>query len=300
MSPRLAIFASLTLAILGPAAACNVATSVSASDVMVPHPVGVDGGDAGASSSDAGGELQNAAPTLEGSPLCNTPLTGGSCYPDDPTTAKACGVAPDGGTYSASGGYDNAALSCRVVATTPDATGTAQAPACAPAGNAGEGSWCKSSNECQAGFDCVGSGTCQHYCCSGNAECGPELPVAVADEFCDIQATTQATGVEIPVCMPIHPVGGCQLLDANACAETETCSVVRDDGSTSCVAIGGAKAGQLCEKDHCAASLVCLGTVGARTCYQLCETSTARECSTTQQCKGGLPLFPDPTIGVCQ
>jgi len=299
MSPRVTILATLALAVLGPAMACNVTSSTATEDFTVPHPQPVDGGDAGGSSSDAAVEAQTLAPTLQGSPLCNAPLTG-SCYPDDPTTAMACGLAPDGGAFNAAAGYDNAALACRVVATAPDATGAAQAPACSPAGNAGDGSWCKSSNECQAGFDCVGAGTCQHYCCSGNTECGPELPVAVANEFCDIQATTQTTGVEIPVCMPIHPPGGCQLLDADACPTTETCSVVRDDGSTSCVAIGGAEAGQPCDKDHCAASLVCLGTLGSRTCYQLCETQTGSQCSTAQQCKGGLPLFPDPTIGICQ
>jgi len=231
MSPRITILATLALAVLGPAAACNVATPLGGEDHTVPHPVGVDGGDAAATTSDAGIEAQTLAPILQGSPLCNAPLTG-SCYPDDPTTAMACGLAPDGGAFNAAAGYNNAALACRVIATPPDATGTAQAPACAPAGNAGDGSWCKSSNECQAGFECVGSGTCQHYCCSGNTECGPELPVAAADAFCDIQATTQATGVEVPVCMPIHPAGGCQLLDPKACPATETCSVVRDDGST--------------------------------------------------------------------
>jgi hypothetical protein len=299
MSPRVTLFTALALAVLAPAAACNVAPTAAPEDLTVPHPLGVDGGDAGGSASDAGVEAQTLAPELQGSPLCNAPLTG-SCYPDDPTTAMACGLAPDGGAFNAAAGYDNAPLACRVVATPPDATGAAQAPACAPAGNAGDGSWCKSSSECQAGFDCVGSGTCQHYCCSGNSECGPEQPVAVADQFCDIQALTQATGVEIPVCMPIHPAGGCQLLDADACPTTETCSVVRDDGSTSCVAIGGAQAGQPCDKEHCAASLVCLGTPGTRSCYHLCETATATQCSGSQQCKGGLPLFPDPTIGICQ
>jgi hypothetical protein len=299
MSPRILLFAALAVTVLGPVAACNVAQPAGAEDFTVPHPVGVDGGDAGAVFADSGPEAQTIAPTLQGSPLCNAPLTG-SCYPDDPSTAMACGLAPDGGAYNAAAGYDNVALACRVVATTPDAMGNAQAPACAPAGNAGDGSWCKTSNECQAGFDCVGAGTCQHYCCSGNTECGPELPVAIANEFCDIQATTQATGVEIPVCMPIHPAGGCKLLGPSACASTETCSVVRDDGSTSCVSVGGAKAGQACDKDHCASSLVCLGTLGQRTCYQLCETSTSTQCSATQQCKGGLPLFPDPTIGICQ
>ncbi|HEX3345487.1 MAG TPA: hypothetical protein VHS09_12975, partial [Polyangiaceae bacterium] len=242
MSPRVSFCAVLALAVLGPVAACNVATPSNGEDLVLPHPVGVDGGDAGPMTVDAGLEAQTIAPALQGSPLCNAPLTG-SCYPDEPTTSKACGLAPDGGAYNATAGTDNAALACRVMATPPDPTGAAQAPSCEPAGTAGDGSWCKSSSECQAGFDCVGSGTCQHYCCSGNTECGPELPVSPADEFCDIQATTQATGVEIPVCMPIHPAGGCKLLAPDVCASTETCSVVRDDGSTSCVAIGGAKAG---------------------------------------------------------
>ncbi|MGD0527966.1 MAG: hypothetical protein ABSE49_22725 [Polyangiaceae bacterium] len=300
MIPRVTVCAAIALLVLGPAAACNVTSATSSEDLPAPHPVGVDGGDAAAAAlADAGPADQAQAPATQGSPLCNAPLTG-SCYPDDLSTAKACGLAPDGGAYNASAGYDNVTLACRVVATPPDANGVAQAPACEPAGTAGDGSWCKSSDECQAGFDCVGSGTCQHYCCSGNTECGPELPQAVADEFCDIQPTTQATGIEIPVCMPIHPPGGCQLLDPSACSTTETCSVVRDDGSTSCVGIGGAKAGQPCDKEHCAASLACLGAVGSRTCYQLCDTSTAQQCSTTQQCKGGLPLFPDPTIGICQ
>ena len=229
---------------------------------------------------------------MHGSPLCNAALTGG-CYPDQATTAKACGEAPDGGAYNAAAGYDDAPLACRVVAATPDANGNAQAPTCTPAGNAGDGSWCKSSDECQAAFDCVGAGTCQRYCCSGNAAC-------TADQFCDIQPKTQATGVEVPVCMPIHPMYGCTLLGPAACPATETCAVVRDDGTTSCVAIGGAKAHQPCEKDHCAAGLVCLGTPGSRQCFQLCETSTAQECSATQECKGGLPLFPDATVGICQ
>jgi hypothetical protein len=122
----------------------------------------------------------------------------------------------------------------------------------------------------------------------------------VADQFCDIQPTTQASGVEVPVCMPIHPASGCTLLDPTACPATETCAVVRDDGSTSCVAIGGAKAKEQCDTQHCAANLVCLGTPGSRTCFQLCLTATAEGCSANQQCQGGLPLFPDPTYGICQ
>ena len=249
----------------------------------------LDGGDAAEAEADAVSEPVPAS-VLQGSPLCNAAAT--SCYPDHPTTAKACEEAPDGGTYSSVGGYDNAALACRVVAAPPNATSAGQSPTCAPAGSAGDGSWCKSSSECQPAFDCVGAGTCQHYCCSGNAEC-------VADEFCDIQPTAHSYSVEIPVCMPIHPAAGCKLLDPTACGVAETCAVVRDDGATSCVAIGGVMAGQECDKEHCAAGLVCLGTPASRTCFQLCATTSAEGCLPGQTCQGGLPLFPDPAIGIC-
>jgi hypothetical protein len=287
------------LALVVPAlavAACSNVSADSATGSILYHGPGPspDAGDAApmlTANSDAG-----AAPASQGSPLCNAPLTGSVCYPDNPTTAKACGEAPDGGAYNATAGYDNETLACRVVATSPDANGATQGPRCAVAGTAGDGSWCKSSDECQAAYDCVGAGTCQRYCCSGNSEC-------LADEFCDIQPTTQATAIQIPVCMPIHPAPPappCQLLDPTSCPATFTCAVVRDDGTTSCVAVGDAKAQEECDTQHCQAGLVCLGAPGSRVCYQLCSTETAQQCSGTQQCNGGLPLFPDPGVGICQ
>jgi hypothetical protein len=77
---------------------------------------------------------------------------------------------------------------------------------------------------------------------------------------------------------------------------------VRENGATSCVAIGAQKEGEACDTAHCAANLVCLGTPGERTCFQLCHILTGAECSASQQqtCKGGLPLFQDNSIGICQ
>jgi hypothetical protein len=295
MSPRATILAALAATSALAPAGCNASALATPGSSTVPNVALPDGGDAGDAeiAADAGGEALPAE-VLQGSPLCNA--VPASCYPDHPTTAKACGEAPDGGPYSPTGGYDNAALACRVVATTLDATAASQSPTCAPAGPAGDGSWCKSASECQPAFDCVGSGTCQQYCCSGNAEC-------VADQFCDIQPTAHAPSVEVPVCMPIHPSTGCKLLDLTACPATETCAVVREDGATSCVAIGTATVGEECDTEHCALGLVCLGTPGSRTCFPLCTTSTTApggiQCPETEQCKGGLPLFPDPTVGIC-
>jgi hypothetical protein len=252
---------------------------------------GGEGGAAGPSGAADGGSDVALAPGVPGSPLCN--VLPNACNPDDTVTAKACGLAPDGGPYNSQAGYGDALLACRMQ---PAPSGDVD-PGCAPAGSAGDGSWCKSSAECAPTYDCVGAGTCQRYCCRGDIEC-------LADEFCDIQSTAADSTVKIPVCMPLHPATGCQLLDPTACPTTETCAVVRENGTTSCVAVGGALAGDECETDHCAAGLVCLGTPGSRRCYQLCHTAntaaSGSECSPTQQCKGGLPLFPDPTVGICQ
>jgi hypothetical protein len=287
MSPRARRLAAIVLAAAGLAvAACDASAITPSGSSTVANVSARDGGDAGELAVDAASEILPAA-VLQGSPLCNAVPT--SCYPDHPTTAKACGEAPDGGPYSPTGGYDNVVFACRVIATPQAAS---QNPSCAPAGPAGDGSWCKSGSECQPAFDCVGSGTCQQYCCSGNDEC-------VADQFCDIQPTVASPSAEVPVCMPIHPAGGCKLLDATACPAAKTCAVVRDDGATSCVSIGAATVGGECDTDHCAAGLVCLGTSGSRTCFLLCSTSTAAGCPAGQECRGGLPLFPDPTVGIC-
>jgi hypothetical protein len=292
MSPRplllaLAGIASPALAVAG----CDyyVAAANQESVSTVENLAPLDGGDAGDAAT-ASGDAAPQGPTT-GSPLCGATTAASAaaatCDPDTPTTMKACGV-PD-----AQG--DDSTLACRIVPAAGANTSSGMVQAvCAPAGTGGDGTWCKTSAECAATYDCVGPGTCQHYCCGGNMEC-------VASEFCDIQPTTQTTGLQIPVCMPIQPAAGCDLLgETSECPDMQTCSVVRENGATSCVAVGAQKAGEACDSAHCAAGLVCLGTPGSRSCYQLCHTAMPAECSTSQTCKGGLPLFPDLSIGICQ
>lgn len=290
-SPLLLLgFAAVALA----AAGCDVRGS-AANDFSQPtvnNLADVDGGDAAGVVEEAG-TVAVPGDAGQGNPLCNAAVVGG-CYPDDPSTAKACSIAPDGGTYNASAGYADAGVACRVsIPPGSTATDATPVPACAPAGTAGDGAWCKTSAECAAAYDCVGAGTCQKYCCSGNTECD-------SADFCDIQPTAQASTVDIPVCMPIHPPGGCTLLDTDACTGTETCSVVRENGQTSCVPVGSAAVHDPCDETHCAAGLVCLGAVGQRECYQLCHTASQTDCTAPQTCKGGLPFFPDPATGICQ
>jgi hypothetical protein len=246
---------------------------------------------------DGAPEAGGPAQAVHGSPLCNAQTN--TCFPDVPATPQECRLAPDAGLFDASSGYMSPFLACRVLPATSSALSSAVQPYCVSGGSAADGSWCKSSVECAPTYDCVGagpSGTCQRYCCAGNLECDP-------GDFCDI-ATTIASAIKIPVCMPIHPSSGCDLLDGTSCPPNQTCAVVRENsGSTSCVAIGQAQTNEECDTDHCAAGLVCLGTPGQRKCYELCNiggSDGGSGCQGSLACKGGLPLFPDPSVGICQ
>jgi hypothetical protein len=262
----------------------------------------VDGGDASPppSPEDDGGPDVLVAPIQQNNVLCVVTTT---CDPDSPETASSCHVAPDGGAYDPSAGYGSATLACRVQpAASVASNGLGLPTACSVAGPGTAGDACKMATDCAAGFDCVGMGTCRHYCCAGNGQCG-------GDEFCDIQPLAAATTTKVPVCMPIEPVGGCSPASAvppsgaagamPSCPQGQSCAIVREDGATGCVEIGDKAAGEPCDTDHCAAGLVCLGALNARLCYALCKTS-ASACPSPETCQGGLPLFQDPTVGVCR
>ena len=276
---------------LGTAAACGSAS------------MGADGfGDgaysgSGGNASDAGGATQ-FAPTGEdagtggsatfGNILCNG--AAGKCLPDgvDGTTSQ-CGAPmtyPDSGT--ANGDADAATLSCHVVAIADDG-GYEVAPTCTAAGTGQNGASCSASSDCASGFECVGHpGTCRKYCC--DSDCKDAT-------FCDIQTETADSRVKVPVC---EPVKSCTLLSStNQCSVDETCTVVDENGTTSCVATGPALVGQSCDTVHCAADLVCLGDLNARKCYQLCNTSAA-DCPSGLTCMSSAPLFREADVGVCQ
>jgi hypothetical protein len=241
--------------------------------------------------SGASPDVQQApsARTYWGNPLCNASHAS-QCYPDelpeDPTTAQACQEAPDGGPFYPEAGYGDAGLACHVTG----AAGAAQ-PACAPAGRGVDGDSCSQSSDCAAGFERIEGGVCRHYCCSGNQMC-PQ------DHFCDIEPVVGRTGLSVPVCVQIQP---CTLLeprtDTTRCTPVETCGIARpENGTTSCVEFGTAKVGEACDVEHCATGLVCLNS----RCYVLCLRATPIQCTASQWCKGGLPLFPDVRVGVCE
>lgn len=219
-------------------------------------------------------------PVLRGNLLCRAPVAG--CYPDD--VINACDPALDGGTSGADANGEFAA-GCHVA---PDATSV-----CLPGGGGMKNSSCAGPSDCAAGHECVGAGSCHRYCCSGDSECA-------LNEFCDIQPMVQSPQTLVPVCMTKLP---CTLLDSDACQpnqQNQQCGVVREDGSTSCLAVGTAMESAPCEDDHCGRGLVCLGAQGARHCAKLCYKGIFGQCKKEQNCLGALPLFLNPTVGVCQ
>ncbi|HEY4016769.1 MAG TPA: hypothetical protein VGM06_25715 [Polyangiaceae bacterium] len=291
MSQRVVLLAFLGVALSWMCAlGCTSAVADAAAGIDTVIATTDAGSDDAANVADTGSK-GSAPSTISGSPLCNA-TTWMGCYPDDPHVSrdKDCGQAPS--SPDASPTPDSTStVACHVP---PSSGGDLAAPVCLTAGNGNDGSACDSPSDCSAGYECVAPGVCRHYCCAG--DCSNQ------NEFCDIQTLSSDPSTSVPVCMPIH---GCGLLDqptdAGTCAAGQTCSVVRTNGANGCVAVGTGQAGDSCDTADCSEGLVCLGSSGQRRCYVLCHTTGGSpECTRKQSCKGGLPLFPMPGVGICQ
>lgn len=118
------------------------------------------------------------------------------------------------------------------------------------------------------------------------------------EDFLDTQKVAEDHSVVVPVCVPAR---ACKLLEqSHQCQSNEQCAVVLNSGVTSRVPLGTAKQGESCEVERCEAGQNCLGPVGQRTCYKLCRTApSGSDCGSGQQCVTTMPLFQDPSIGVC-
>ncbi len=86
------------------------------------------------------------------------------------------------------------------------------------------------------------------------------------------------------------------------CGQGETCGIVNeDDGTTSCLSAGPADVGEDCDDTHCKKDLVCLGDIGSKKCFALCN-KLHPSCDATETCTGAAPLFQgdNSDIGVCE
>jgi hypothetical protein len=242
---------------------------------------------------DATAPVASPALPYQGSSLCRASRGGSGCYPDDMINACDFTIDPDAPDGAVDAGF-NVAPACHVVA-----GGLIPQTTCLPSTVPGMyASTCANSTECSPGYECVAGGTCRHYCCAGNSACSE-------NQFCDVQPMAESPQTLVPVCLAqipcvLVPLAACSAL-SDGCPPSDQCSVVRDDGATSCVAVGTAQDGDLCEQEHCARGLVCLGPLGSRRCEPLCCTADPSACKgSNRTCIGTLPLFPNPTVGACQ
>jgi len=259
--------------------------------VSIP-PAGVDAGDVIGSGTAPFADAGVASPTV-GSWLCNYSYDSDAgahvCQPD--TSSQCPSVDAPGAPGDWDAGEDGGPA-CRV---------TVNGQKCDSAGPGGDGAQCLTSKDCAVSFECVGSpGQCRHYCCSGNSTCDQAAAAAqtAGPTFCDVQTTTDGAQ-SVPVC---EPVTNCTPLltgsGAGTCADGYTCAVVKDDGTTSCVEIGTVGIGGDCSQLHCRAELTCLGDVGSRKCFELCQES-APACS-QGSCMSSAQLFTNANVGICQ
>jgi hypothetical protein len=239
-------------------------------------------------------------------PLCGA---NPACNPDDATACSNGPGAPladasvsDAGADTAAPDTDDAALDAsadggpRRQACTLPAKGAEPRAECRPAGDAREDEVCESSADCAPGLACVGSelaAQCKPYCCRGSDVCSDGSYCA---ERPLLESLKLGKEVRVPVCITAD---GCNLADPYPCSgasctcqDPETaCTVVRADGTTSCVEPGSGKAGDACP---CAWGHICSQATGS--CLKLCSTLAEDTCSAGKcQASANLPRG----YGVC-
>ncbi|MEQ9320154.1 MAG: hypothetical protein RIF41_13400, partial [Polyangiaceae bacterium] len=85
----------------------------------------------------------------------------------------------------------------------------------------------------------------------------------------------------------------CTLLDPSSCPDGQTCTIVRVDGTTSCVVPGTGMAGDPCK---CAADHVC--NTKKNECLKLCKLGDPGDCPPTHICQAGGAIYPQD-FGIC-
>lgn len=250
-------------------------------------------GGAGAGESDAsidiGPQGGGGGNRLDYGELCGH----GMCVPG--SNELACGPGPSGDAGS-DGGPVPPSVDCKLVRSGDAATGE-----CLAHGGAQESEPCTNAVDCAAGLACVetaAGGVCRAYCCAD-----PEADCPVKGSFCSPEPLFEASvpaapEVLVPVC---KPADGCQLLQPappggpSECGEGLMCTVVKSDGTTTCVPEGDGLAGDACP---CAEGHVCSQLTS--TCLKLCKVNEddALYCEAGGTCQGGSMGLPDG-IGVC-
>jgi hypothetical protein len=277
---------SLALGLVGSACGASDAaeaqggTGGSSGQVGSGTATGVGGNDADATVPDSQPDV--TPPTyadLCGDGVC-VPGPDDGCENDD---SAQRGARPSGGEPSGA-----TARGCHVVA---DDDGEPES-VCVAVGDGAIDAPCQTAADCAAGAACIpteqagnqtASGICRPYCCDDVEACD-------VGSFCAPRPQAEDADLEVPVCVAVTP---CELLKEDACAPGLTCSVVREDGTTSCVEPG---TGGLCQPCPCAAGFVCAVHTGL--CEKLCRTDGTGDDCGGGFCQGGSSDYPSG-IGVC-
>ncbi len=172
---------------------------------------------------------------------------------------------------------------------------------CEPAGAKASGEPCTSSGDCAPGLGCVGEenlGRCRAFCCEGGAGCADGT--FCAKRALRDDALPDGEQLSVPVCAAADNCSlgepyPCDNTDPNAgcvCRAGAACTVVRADGTTSCVPPGAGVAGQACP---CAAGHICSQASGQ--CVQICKLGASSPTCGSGRCQAPAK-FPEG-YGVC-
>ncbi|MCA9643627.1 MAG: hypothetical protein H6718_17210 [Polyangiaceae bacterium] len=172
---------------------------------------------------------------------------------------------------------------------------------CELAGAKDTGEPCTSSGDCMPGLGCVGEenlGRCRPFCCDSETSCAENS--FCAERPLRDDASAENGQLSVPVCAPADNCSlgepyPCDNTDPNAgcvCKEGTACTVVRADGTTSCVPPGAGTAGQECP---CAAGHICSQASGR--CVRICKLGAANSECGTGRCQAPAN-FPEG-YGVC-
>ena len=151
-------------------------------------------------------------------------------------------------------------------ACTPVFAGGQVNPGCTAAGPRTLGQECEQWTDCARGQFCA-DGVCRKLCCGGDWTGCPEGQSCIRQLSIRDPRTQAIIDAGVDLCFP---VGTCDVLDVDSCAEEpgRSCQIVDPLGNVACARAGSAALGEECSVQAlCGAGMSC---VGGR-CRQLCR-----------------------------
>ena len=205
-----------------------------------------------------------------------------------PPGSSEAGLRPDAG----SDGAPPPQWGCRI-----QGRDSSRRAVCAKAGSGSNGA-CVSSADCAVGHACTGDtgvAQCRALCCNGSETC--ETGRYCAERPLREETEETGNGLMVPACVLADD---CDLAEPYPCRSASckcpvdtACTVVRADGTTSCVKPGTGLVGDPCP---CAWGHIC--SQGTGKCMKLCTPAAGQAECGSGRCQGGTENLPEGW-GVC-